>query len=106
MVAAAVVTAALLGCGVPWPGSSASSSVGTVTNYPGLSPNGSIAKGPDGAVWFTNGPDSIGRTDTSGRTSFFYDPGIDAPVSIVAGSDGNMWFTNLSSPNDGPGSIG
>jgi virginiamycin B lyase len=54
----------------------------------------SIATGPDGALWFTNGDGaSIGRLATDGHFRYFSDPGISYPSNITVGPDGAMWFT-------------
>src|SRR6478609_2841734 len=67
---------------------------------------GSIAVGPDGALWFTSGfvagNSRIGRITTGGAITSFGDPGqIDVPHSITAGPDGAMWFTAGESGVDG-----
>jgi len=54
---------------------------------------GSIARGSDGAVWFTDSFErSIWRATTSGALSSF-PTNLGAPVKITAGPDGAMWFT-------------
>ncbi len=68
---------------------------GVVTNYgPGVDAPRSIASGPDGALWFTNGDRSIGRITTSGVITVYRSDDIQGPQAIVAGPDGAMWFTN------------
>jgi virginiamycin B lyase len=56
-----------------------------------------IAKGPDGAQWFTEqNAGKIGRIDTSGHVTEFsvgLSPNA-TPLGITAGPDGNMWFTD------------
>src|SRR5262249_9776004 len=54
-----------------------------------------IAAGPDGALWFAEVPEKIGRITTAGVLSEFHLPGFDAN-RIVAGSDGNLWFTEAT----------
>jgi len=54
-----------------------------------------ITVGPDGALWFTERRDRIGRITTGGTITEF-SHGIPARSSvggIVAGCDGNLWFT-------------
>lgn len=55
---------------------------------------GSIAVGPDGALWFTvPNFNAIDRITVGGHITE-YDVGPDArPANIVAGSDGALWFT-------------
>jgi len=80
----------------------------TVTKFSatGISGPFNIAKGPDGALWFTNdGNFSIGRITTSGTVTHFTDASINAPFGITAGPDGALWFTNVGSELV-PGSIG
>jgi hypothetical protein len=58
---------------------------------------GGIAAGPDGAIWFTEGPlDRIGRITATGAVSEFALPARSAPTGIVTGPDGNLWFTETS----------
>jgi len=55
-----------------------------------------IAVGPDGNLWFSEGVGKIGRITPTGVISEFTisTPGS-SPFGIVAGPDGNMWFTEL-----------
>jgi streptogramin lyase len=56
-----------------------------------------IARGSDGALWFTNyGNDLIGRVNEDGTIQFYggATSGIDNPEGIAAGPDGALWFTN------------
>ncbi len=55
-----------------------------------------MATGPDGAIWFTSDPDSIGRITISGVASYFTSSEIGDPTSITAGPDGALWFTSES----------
>ena len=63
----------------------------------GSQPRG-IAKGPDGAMWFTEDyGDKIGRVTTTGQVTEH--GGLTAgsgPTGIAAGPDGNLWFTESS----------
>jgi virginiamycin B lyase len=81
----------------------------TVTQYRGTGIAGpsDIAKGADGALWFTNddGSFSIGRITTAGTVTDFTNSSINDPGGITAGPDGALWFTNLGNEFD-PGSIG
>src|SRR4051794_25826071 len=63
-------------------------------NYPS-SPTG-IASGPDGALWFTEAADKIGRITTAGVVTEYALPASASPLypyRITAGPDGAMWFT-------------
>lgn len=76
---------------------SSSSSVAIVeftTPTSGSGPN-AIAKGPDGALWFTESiGNRIGRITTSGEITEFVIPTPGRlPIGIVAGPDGAIWFT-------------
>lgn len=52
-----------------------------------------IARGPDGAMWFTCYADLIGRITLDGLFSFFRLPPGRGPLGITAGPDGDLWFT-------------
>jgi virginiamycin B lyase len=54
-----------------------------------------IARGPDGAMWFTEVRDRIGRIDAGGRITEFAHgiPYRSSPGGIAAGPDGALWFT-------------
>ncbi len=56
-----------------------------------------LAKGPDGAIWFTeNGSSKIGRIDASGSIREFSLPNQQSsPGSITSGPDGALWFAEL-----------
>jgi streptogramin lyase len=57
----------------------------------------SIAKGSDGALWFTEtNARRIGRVTTSGSFTEYLIPFNDAPNAITAGPDGALWFTEPS----------
>lgn len=54
----------------------------------------SIAVGPDGALWFTNFDDRIGRITVQGKITEFVVPTPNSrPTAIIAGPDGALWFT-------------
>src|SRR5262249_10177179 len=54
-----------------------------------------IAKGSDGAMWFTEFSNRIGRITTAGDvTEFNLAAANNAPNAIALGSDGAMWFTD------------
>src|SRR4051812_10390691 len=53
-----------------------------------------IAAGPDGALWFTEGAQKIGRITTAGALTEFALPA--APADIAPGPDGALWFTEQS----------
>jgi hypothetical protein len=54
-----------------------------------------ITAGPDGALWFTQNPSSIGRITTAGVITAEYPLPTYDPVllGITAGPDGALWFT-------------
>lgn len=73
----------------------------TITEYGGLLAGafpGTIAVGPDGALWFTEpGIDKIGRIDPVSHAVSEYG-GLTAgsfPRSITPGPDGALWFTEF-----------
>jgi streptogramin lyase len=53
----------------------------------------SITAGPDGALWFTNYSDAIGRITTAGAITQF--PVSGSPYMITPGPDGALWFTGV-----------
>jgi streptogramin lyase len=62
-----------------------------------LQANTTIATGPDGALWFTDGGGDfassvIRRIATDGTITAFPLPSYTAPTGIVAGPDGALWF--------------
>jgi virginiamycin B lyase len=69
----------------------------TVKEYPLAEANQRwrITTGPDGALWFTEGPfDNIGRITTSGVITLFPLPTTGSyPYAIAPGPDGALWFT-------------
>lgn len=71
---------------------------GQVTQYPlpqGHNPFGSIARGPDGNLWFLEYPGNrVGKMTTQGAyTEYPIPTQVSRPVGITAGPDGNLWFT-------------
>src|SRR5947207_255178 len=50
-----------------------------------------LTAGPDGALWFTAGP-QIGRITTAGSATMFPIPDPGQASGIARGSDGNLWF--------------
>ena len=71
----------------------------TVYNIQSYGTYWEIATGPDGAVWFPEPPNKIGRITTTGATTSYLipDAGTSGPNGIAAGPDGALWFT--MSPN-------
>src|SRR5437016_3797300 len=69
----------------------------TIREFPvGSGPTG-IAAGPDGARWFTEILDKIGRITTAGVVTEFSVPtSVSSPAFIAAGPDGNLWFTEVN----------
>ncbi len=54
-----------------------------------------LTSGPDGALWFTEGPaGKIGRITTAGAFSEYSAPG--SPYAIASGADGNVYFSDVS----------
>jgi RHS repeat-associated protein len=96
-VIATVVTVAV----APPTSTAKAATAGVVTNYTDSSVSGpvGVAKGNDGALWFTNnGNNSIGRLTTGGAFSAYTGSGSGPNVikNTVAGNDGNLWYTNSS----------
>ncbi len=56
---------------------------------------GSIAVGPDGAIWLSDIGGALWRVTLSGAATRYPVPST-SPVGLAAGSDGNLWFTNVS----------
>jgi streptogramin lyase len=56
-----------------------------------------ITTGPDGAMWFTEGPRLyIGRITPAGQITEYALPGsLSGASAIILGSDGALWFTEL-----------
>jgi streptogramin lyase len=97
LAASAVIAAPSAGAAPP--------PVGTITNHApfaitGVEGPSSIARGPDGAMWFTNRlGSSIGRVTDAGAATYFTGPDISQPDKIVAGPDGALWFVNGTGTN-------
>ncbi len=93
----------LMFCGLAIVASSPSAAGVTVSNYtnPGIFGPWGITAGPDGALWFTNSSNRIGRITTSGAVSTFTGPDISDPTGITAGPDGALWFTNFENNSIG-----
>jgi sugar lactone lactonase YvrE len=61
-----------------------------------------IAAGPDGALWFTEYSDRIGRITTTGVITEYPVPTASSyPRGIAAGPDGALWFTEYVGNNIG-----
>ena len=52
-----------------------------------------ISIGPDGALWFTDSADKIGRITTQGQVTEFALSTWAHPMGITTGPDGALWFT-------------
>jgi len=52
-----------------------------------------ITVGPDGALWFTDSADKIGRITTQGQVTEFAISTLAHPMGITTGPDGALWFT-------------
>ncbi len=74
-----------------------------VTNYtdPSIYEPFGITAGPDGALWFTNYPTSIGRISPAGVVTNYTGTGISLPEGIMSGADGARWFTNYANNSIG-----
>ena len=79
---APLVLAALLQC--------ATGLAQDITVYP-VESVGSVALGPDGAIWFSS-VGKIGRIDTTGAITEF-PTSTGQNLALTFGSDGNLWFT-------------
>src|SRR5437879_11039393 len=102
LTAALALVFALVLLGGAIPASAALPPVGTITLFPtpqAVAP-GTIASGPDGALWFTAG-ESIGRVTTSGAFTMLTDPLIVDAVAITRGPDGAMWFADFGNDDAG-----
>ena len=76
---------------------------GTVTHFPAdPGPQGAwIRVGPDGALWYTEWPNHVGRTDMSGTHTTRYGIDLDGYVhSLAFDQAGAMWVTVSGSPPD------
>lgn len=71
----------------------------TLYQIPSYSGTNSLASGPDGAIWFTEGQqNNIGRITTAGVfTEYPVPTPLSNPYGITAGPDGNVWFTEQAS---------
>lgn len=69
-----------------------------LTEYPGATSPWGIAAGPDGNLWFTDYPSSIGQIAPAGVVIEFPAGTSSAshPLGIAAGLDGNLWFTEMA----------
>ena len=81
---------------------------GAVTEFPIPTPGSRparIARGADGALWFTEfstSANKIGRITTQGVVTEFNVPTESSrPLGITGGPDGNIWFTEASGHNIG-----
>jgi len=52
-----------------------------------------ITIGPDGALWFTDSADKIGRITTQGQVTEYALSTWAHPMGITTGPDGALWFT-------------
>jgi len=72
------------------------SPAGAITRLPlpgGVFPR-SLVAGPDGAIWFVDGPYAkVGRVTAKGAVRLFPLGAGVAPDELVAGSDGALWFS-------------
>jgi virginiamycin B lyase len=97
MRAAGLITviAAAIGASLMIPGSARTQSVD------GIRSPRAIVRGPDGALWFTQPGNSVGRITTGGVVRIFRRAGMYHPEGMAVGSDGAIWFTNLLGPTIG-----
>lgn len=72
-----------------------------ITEFPLPTPNSApkaIARGSDGAVWFSEtNAGKIGRIDLAGAITEYPLPAGSIPARIVVGQDGNLYFINQQS---------
>ena len=60
-----------------------------------------ITAGPDGALWFTERADKIGRITTAGAITEYLVPTANSnPSGITLGPDGALWFTEFLGQQD------
>ena len=54
--------------------------------------------GADGAMWFTNTNNRLGRITTDGAITPYdaTDDHVTGTFGITTGADGNVWFTSVS----------
>ncbi len=96
----------LFGSALPTYAQSRPLTAGQITEYSlpqGHNPFGSIAKGPDGDLWFLEYPaNMVGKMTIHGTfTEYRIPTPTSRPVGIAAGPDGNMWFTEWWGNNIG-----
>jgi virginiamycin B lyase len=75
-----------------------------VTEFPIPTPNShpqDISNGPDGAIWFTEVANRIGRVTKDGVFTEYPLSGV--PGFIWSGPDGALWFTRNSGESPRPG---
>ncbi len=71
-----------------------------ISLYHGVSADSGLVAGPDGAVWFLNPGDSIGRVAADGEITIYPDPDRSMNLftgnvsGLTVGPDGALWFTN------------
>jgi uncharacterized protein (TIGR03437 family) len=69
-----------------------------IADYPGATMPFRIAAGPDGNMWFTDYPSSIGCITPASLVTEYPASATAAshPFGIAAGPDGNLWFTEMT----------
>ncbi|HTU70796.1 MAG TPA: hypothetical protein VMF11_10815 [Candidatus Baltobacteraceae bacterium] len=76
-------------------GASVSINGTTITEYTGYSHPFSIAKGPDGNIWFTDQPSNVYAINPSNASlAYTYQVSSGDLFDITAGSDGALWVTD------------
>ena len=85
--------------------SASAASIGDVTNFGSGSANieangepDGIVAGSDGALWFLNGANSIGRISTSGVVTDVTNSSFNQLSTIVAGPGGTLLVINRTAP--------
>jgi virginiamycin B lyase len=68
---------------------------GVLTQYAVSGQPSDITTGPDGAMWFTESPGTVGRITTDGTITETPVAGTDQLAGITTGPDGALWFTDL-----------
>ena len=96
------IAAGLIVAGLPAVPTQAAGTAGVVTVLGANTsdPQG-ITLGPDGALWFTNSDNSIGRIAPSGAVTILKNRSLHGPQGMVTGPDGALWFTNFDNDSIG-----
>jgi virginiamycin B lyase len=71
----------------------------TARTAAGIHEPSAFTVGADGALWFINSNDRLGRIGLDGTivTMDVAHSHVRTPFALAAGADGNVWFTSLNS---------